>query len=753
MVYSVFYILGTLLSMQVIVVKYRPVQTSEHMTALGAFIIVQVMAALRYSNNLIFESESESMEGEVHSDHESKCLVRIQERWAALQSLMLQRSGAAILAVCGLAWAYGATLDWWDPPAAQGPAPLHANSTWPPRGSHALNKGPASQPSMWANYFYDLHILLPLTPVGLYFCFEQVTDAKVFVITYTVAAAYFSGFMVRMVLFLCPVVCICAGIGLSSVLKARTRDLAHRDPCAARSPDHSVSAAAAAGSPPSRLPRPVAALTVAALGWLLMLFVQHSVWCAGEAPALAAEQAQARSRWVAEDYREGRRWMAENLPRGGRVLAWPDCGFRLSAVGNHSLGAEEGEEEEGSGASLLVDSCCSEESAPWPLLARTAGCNGSLAADVSSALFLAEGAAWAALRRLDVEWVLLLLGGDAGHLLDPAQQALPRAGAAKEAATAPQEAVGQSGPDAPAPSRDGGGREALNNGEDAEGGGAHRGDSAASSDLRVSLVYKLANLRCCPPLPRVGLRLRPARRIPAGPRAASVAGPDRCSTIPPPCLHPSLLPVCTRLVEHSARALPRAAGRRRQSAVLRIRQPGPPETGPPARRPATEGTRRASTRSSRPSACSCGSFACAAAPPRAPAPARAVPPTATAERWPTAAGPPSRGRAPPRPTARSACRRTTAAGFFSGRSACPSRRLGPASGARPRRWRTAAACRSTGRASRPGAPTTPPPPGPPPGPPARRRASAVPRRRDSRAAAGATPRGRAAGGRGAASCA
>jgi dolichyl-diphosphooligosaccharide---protein glycosyltransferase len=490
-VYSVFYLLGTMLSMQVIVIKYRPVQTSEHMLALGTFLVIQMIAVIRYSISLFVQYRRDFSREESMWEDETRHLARIQERWAAVQRVMLQRSGTAVFAVCVLAWIYGAISDWWSAKTkvSHGEGALYINNTWPSKDVSVINRSSASQPTMWANYFYELHMLLPLTPVGLYFCFEQLTDAKVFIITYTVVAAYFSGFMVRMMLFLCPVVCICAGIGLSSVLKARMRDLTSG---LARSPDYPMSAAAAMCSTRTRLPQPVAALTVAAVGWLLMLFVQHSVWCASEnhrAPSLLPSERTA-SRAVAEDYREGHRWIAENLPRSSRLLVWPDCGFRLSSIMNNS---DSGDDDDIHGT-VLVESCCSEEIAPWPLLGQHGRCNKSLAMSMSSALFLTEEVAWAALRRLEVEWVLLLLGGHVSQLLDPAQQPLLRPGGANT--SIPVEAPVRRGPDEPRASRDNGRGESVNTGEEAEGVGPPRVDSLPASHLPHSLVYKLVHQRC-----------------------------------------------------------------------------------------------------------------------------------------------------------------------------------------------------------------------------------------------------------------
>jgi len=74
------------------------------------------------------------------------------------------------------------------------------------------------QPTTWTSFFFDLHILVPLAPVGLFVMFTNITDGGVFVILYGTLAWYFAGVMVRLMLTLAPIACVLAAIGLSSIL-------------------------------------------------------------------------------------------------------------------------------------------------------------------------------------------------------------------------------------------------------------------------------------------------------------------------------------------------------------------------------------------------------------------------------------------------------------------------------------------------------------------------------------------------------
>ncbi len=52
------------------------------------------------------------------------------------------------------------------------------------------------QPTSWASFFFDLHVVVPFAPVGIYFLFQRLHDngdAKIFLIIYGTIAWYFAG--------------------------------------------------------------------------------------------------------------------------------------------------------------------------------------------------------------------------------------------------------------------------------------------------------------------------------------------------------------------------------------------------------------------------------------------------------------------------------------------------------------------------------------------------------------------------------
>lgn len=86
------------------------------------------------------------------------------------------------------------------------------------------------QPTTWTSFYFDLNILVPLSPVGLWLLYQRPTDGAIFVIIYGTLSWYFAGVMVRLMLTLAPIACILAAVGMSSVLQRFTASLRFGDP-------------------------------------------------------------------------------------------------------------------------------------------------------------------------------------------------------------------------------------------------------------------------------------------------------------------------------------------------------------------------------------------------------------------------------------------------------------------------------------------------------------------------------------------
>src|SRR5699024_9302215 len=92
------------------------------------------------------------------------------------------------------------------------------------------------QPTAWASYFFDLHILIMLVPAGIFYCIRDATDATIFAVLYGTTSIYFSGVMVRLMLVLAPISCVLAGIAASKILSTYTSYITSKETKSKNSP-------------------------------------------------------------------------------------------------------------------------------------------------------------------------------------------------------------------------------------------------------------------------------------------------------------------------------------------------------------------------------------------------------------------------------------------------------------------------------------------------------------------------------------
>jgi len=437
--YNTFYVLGTLLSMQIRFVGFNAVQSSEHLGAFGVFGLINLYAAVGWVRS--FTSER---------------VFRAVGRLLVLTALVIAGVAAFFGTVTGFIGPWtGRFYSLLDPTYASKNIPIIASVS-------------EHQPTAWGSYFFDLHALTFLTPVGLYFCFRKPTDENLFIIVYGAFAIYFSGVMVRLMLVLAPVAAILSAIGVSATLSTYMRVLrappaeamaaiaacepsaapaeeensvaAGVSPASSTSPSSGLRHRGAGGgaqaasstnttstagvssrrpkatssqarrrrgaedsssrpSPPSlaSLPpvthrRDVAAIMVLGTLLLLVLYVRHCVWVTSEAYSSPSVVLSARGRdgerIFFDDFREAYYWLRQNTPEDAKVMSWWDYGYQLSGMANRTT---------------IVDNNT------W---------NNSHIATVGRAMNAPEPQAYAIARKLDVDYVLVIFGGVVGYSSD-----------------------------------------------------------------------------------------------------------------------------------------------------------------------------------------------------------------------------------------------------------------------------------------------------------------------------------------------
>jgi len=382
--YNTFFIVGLLCSMQIPFVGFQPVRTSEHMASAGIFALLQAIAFLKYLQQYLTKSEFKSF------------------------FLLVGMAGAGIgfVVMVALTWA-GVVAPWsgrfyslWDTGYAKIHIPIIASVS-------------EHQPTTWFSFFFDLHILVCVFPVGLWLCIKNINDERVFIVLYAVSAVYFAGVMVRLMLTLTPCVCVLAAIAFSTLFE---RYLKEEDVVEGEK-NESTTAAVANGADsnggsqsrggkydrPGNVKRPkpkqnesdeglgvnYRSVVIVVVLMMLLMFAVHCTWVTSNAyssPSIVlASYRQDGGRNILDDFREAYRWLSQNTADDATVMSWWDYGYQIAGMANRTT---------------LVDNNT------W---------NNSHIALVGKAMSSNESRAYEIMTELNVDYVLVIFGGVMGY--------------------------------------------------------------------------------------------------------------------------------------------------------------------------------------------------------------------------------------------------------------------------------------------------------------------------------------------------
>merc|ERR1719225_2053423 len=381
--YNTFFIVGLLCSMQIPFVGFQPVRTSEHMASAGVFALLQAVAFLKYLQQYLTKSEFKSF----------FLLVGVAA------------AGIGFVVMVGLTWA-GVVAPWsgrfyslWDTGYAKIHIPIIASVS-------------EHQPTTWFSFFFDLHILVCVFPVGLWLCIKNINDERVFIVLYAVSAVYFAGVMVRLMLTLTPCVCVLAAIAFSTLFERylKEEDVVDAErseaaPAVANGADSNGGSQSRGGKydRPGNVKRPkphknesdeglgvnYRSVVIVVVLMMLLMFAVHCTWVTSNAyssPSIVlASYRQEGGRNILDDFREAYRWLSQNTAYDATVMSWWDYGYQIAGMANRTT---------------LVDNNT------W---------NNSHIALVGKAMSSNETAAYDIMTELNVDYVLVIFGGVIGY--------------------------------------------------------------------------------------------------------------------------------------------------------------------------------------------------------------------------------------------------------------------------------------------------------------------------------------------------
>jgi dolichyl-diphosphooligosaccharide---protein glycosyltransferase len=367
--YTTWFSLGTLASMQVPFVGFLPIRSSDHMSALGIFGLLQLVGF------------TEFLRGRVPGKQFQTLLFG-----ATLVLFATSLLGLVFLTVAGIIapWS-GRFYSLWDTGYAKIHIPIIASVS-------------EHQPTAWPAFFFDLNLLIWLFPAGVYMCFRNLKDEHVFVVIYAVMASYFAGVMVRLMLTLTPIVCVAAALALSHILDTYLVANSPAEPPENPMPEASSknTSRLATGSLRSlRTPlvgiyssvsKSVIAGTTATY---LLLFVLHCTWVTSNAysspSVVLASRMPDGSQHIIDDYREAYYWLRQNTAQDAKIMSWWDYGYQIGGMADRPT---------------LVDNNT------W---------NNTHIATVGKAMSSREEVSYPILRQHDVDYVLVVFGGLLGY--------------------------------------------------------------------------------------------------------------------------------------------------------------------------------------------------------------------------------------------------------------------------------------------------------------------------------------------------
>ncbi|KAG4084194.1 STT3 subunit of Oligosaccharyl transferase [Neocallimastix lanati (nom. inval.)] len=396
--YSTFYVLGTIGSMQIPFVGFQPATTAEHMGALGTFGLLQIVAFVHFCRSHLSSDSFKAL---------LKRFLIVVFFVGVASFLTLQKLGIID------PWT-GRLYSLFDTGYAKKHIPIIASVS-------------EHQPTAWPSFFFDLHILVPIFPVGIYFAFKKLTDESVFIILYAFTASYFAGVMVRLMLTLTPIVCVAGGICMSYLLdnflavpksKAtvvkveETEDIKEAASGTESAPESPASPASPkmANSPrmskrkneirsnakstkkddePSVITVDVKFIVICSLSLVFFMYVLHCTWVTSNAyssPSIVlASRNRDGSQRIIDDFREAYYWLRQNSPEDSKIMSWWDYGYQLAGMTNRTT---------------LVDNNT------W---------NNTHIATVGRMLASNEENAYVLLRKHDVDYALVMFGGAIGY--------------------------------------------------------------------------------------------------------------------------------------------------------------------------------------------------------------------------------------------------------------------------------------------------------------------------------------------------
>ncbi|KAH8739313.1 oligosaccharyl transferase stt3 protein [Cryptosporidium ryanae] len=373
-VYIVFYVVGTILNMNIPFVNVGAIKSSEHLSSHCMAFLVVCVIIINSSRNILSTSSS-------------KILLRV----IGICCFLISSSVFVFLVSTGRTQWAARSMTLLDPTYASKHVPIIASVS-------------EHQATTWSQYIFDLHITAIFFPLGVLvsgysiyiaqkkspknFPFETfhttcIPDTAIFLVIYGILAVYFSSVMIRLMLVFGPAACCLSAVGFSFVLSSIVgRDLrSDKFKNGSKEKENKV------------FFKTVLKGIIAIILFLLCAnYVVHSVWSSAVAyshpSVITSNRLRDGTRLIQDDFREAYYWLRKNTPYNARIMSWWDYGYQCTELGDRTV---------------IVDNNT------W---------NNTHIATVGLALASPEEEAYKIMEKLDVDYVFVVFGGFAKYTSD-----------------------------------------------------------------------------------------------------------------------------------------------------------------------------------------------------------------------------------------------------------------------------------------------------------------------------------------------
>lgn len=390
--YSVFYIMGSLLAMQIPFVKFAVVRASEHLASHGVFFVCQGYVVIEWLRERLTKEQFERY-----------------SRFVLTSSIIFAGTIFFYASVTGLTRWSGRSMTLLDPTYAKKYIPIIASVS-------------EHQPTTWGSFFFDIQYLLVFMPVGFYFSYQTPTYGKLFIALYGILSVYFACVMIRLMLVFAPAACCLAGIGVSEIVTRLTDSIresfdevtqslfgSDKEEAVEEEKDDATEDTTSVKKDASKAPKKKgkgkkktdskldvkeavarhpfvsSVIFITIILFILSKYVFHSTWIAAEAYSspsiILASRGRQGQKVLIDDYREAYDWIRQNTDPSAKIMSWWDYGYQITGMANRTV---------------LVDNNT------W---------NNTHIATVGKAFASPEKEAYKIAKSLDADYVLVLFGG------------------------------------------------------------------------------------------------------------------------------------------------------------------------------------------------------------------------------------------------------------------------------------------------------------------------------------------------------